>query len=85
MVEVISLSGEFEITAGNTITVITARVSIPLVFGVAGYWDESKLDHMRSRFQSGLVEMIWMESVSRARVSKITTCSVSGAAVRLDS
>ena len=36
MVEVISLSRAFEITSGNTITVITARVSTPLVFGVAG-------------------------------------------------
>ena len=51
MVEVISLPGAFEITAGNTITVITARVSTPLVFGVAGYWDESELDHVRSRVQ----------------------------------
>ena len=53
MVEVISLSRAFEITGANTITVITARVSTQLVFGVAGCWDESELDHVRSRFLLG--------------------------------
>ena len=66
MVEVISLSGAFEITAGNTITVITARVRILLVFGVVGYWDESELDHVRSRFQSGLVEMMALKMICQS-------------------